>query len=137
MKIFVLPGNITTPKSYPHWDKFIALARANGHEVLKIRGTLEESSIIELINWCDVWISIDSFLQHLVHYRELKRGIVLWGTSDPLIFGYPANINLLKDRKYLRPQQFKWWREDPYTPEAFVSPEEVLQALSDMIDKNQ
>jgi ADP-heptose:LPS heptosyltransferase len=133
MKILVIPGNIRTPKSYPHWDRLLELLK--DHEVRKLEGILPEADIIALINWCDIWISIDSFLQHLVAYHHLKPGIVLWGQSDPLIFGYPTNINLLKDRKYLRPLQFRFWSEAKDAPDAFVQPEIVIQAILDRLPK--
>ena len=126
MKILVVPGNVHTAKSYPHWDRFLELLR--GHEVTTISGTIPLEQVIGLVNWCDVWVSIDSFLQHLVAYYKLKPGVVIWGLSDPLIFGHPENINLLKDRKYLRASQFHWWRDQPSVPDAFVEPEQVLAA---------
>jgi hypothetical protein len=58
-----------------------------------------------------------------------KPGIVLWGQSDPLIFGHPENNNLLKDRKYLREKQFWWWEQCDYNAEAFVRPEEIIKHL--------
>lgn len=130
MKILVVPGNVQNAKSYPYWERFLKLA--NKYEVKTINGILPDKEIIGLINWCDIWISIDSFLPHLAHYHKLKRGIVLWGQSDPNIFGYPTNINLLKDRKYLRPDQFKWWKDEPHNPEVFVTPEEILQLFARM-----
>jgi hypothetical protein len=54
-----------------------------------------------------------------------------FGQSDPNIFGYPGNINLLKDRSYLRPEQFlHWWHETVfYKEDAFVSAETVTETL--------
>jgi hypothetical protein len=124
MKILIIPGNVQNAKSYPHWDGFKALAKA--HDIKTMEGILKEEEIVNLINWCDTWISIDSFVQHLVTYHRLKPGIVLWGKSNPDLFGYKTNVNLLKGRKYLRDQQFKWWRDESPNPDAFVSPEIVL-----------
>jgi hypothetical protein len=58
-----------------------------------------------------------------------KSGIVLWGQSDPRIFGHIENINLLKNNRYLRKDTFGTWGNVPYDAEAFVSPAEVLDAL--------
>jgi hypothetical protein len=55
---------------------------------------------------------------------------VLFSISDPLIFGHPENLNLLRDRKFLRPRQFDLYYINQYNQEAFVTPPEVLQALS-------
>ena len=127
MKILIIPGNVQNAKSYPHWDKFLVLAQK--HDIRKIEGMLPEQGIINLIHWCDIWISIDSFVPHLVAYHKLKNGIVIWGKSDPLIFGYKENANLLKDRKYLRPDQFRWWRDEVHDPNVFISPERLLQEV--------
>jgi len=115
-------------KEYPYWDRLLELCQ--DHEIKEISGKLNNKDLTELINWCTVWISIDSFLPHFVKYNSLKCGIVLWGLSDPLIFGYNTNINLLKDRKYLRKDQFVWWRGIEHNPEAFVSAEEVFKAIN-------
>lgn len=127
MKIFTVPGNLVTPKSYPHWDRFLELAK--GHDVHVLNGMLTIPEIIDQVNWCDVWISIDSFLPHLVAYYKLKPGIVIWGLSDPLIFGHPENVNLLKDRKYLRSDQFHWWKDQPNVLDAFVEPEIIMREV--------
>ena len=137
-KILLCPGNVITAKSYPYWDKLVEMIKGEAM-VTRIEGILPEQHIIDGVNWCDVWISIDSFLPHLVAYRKLKPGIVLWGTSDPLIFGYPSNTNLLKDRKYLREHQFLWWATptgelvEPPNPEAFVKPEVIVEAIHKMV----
>lgn len=127
MKILVVPGNTHNAKSYPHWDKL--LRRLQDHEIKKIDGILKEQEIIDLIQWCDLWISIDSFVPHLAAYHRLKGGIVLWGKSDPNIFGYSHNVNLLKGREYLRAEQFRWWIDEPIDPNVFVAPEDVVHAI--------
>jgi len=127
MNILIVPGNIQGPKSYPRWEKLMSLLR--GHKIKRLDGILKKQGIIDLVNWCDVWVSIDSFLPHFVAYHKLKPGIVLWGTSDPLLFGYQENTNLLKDRKYLREQQFKWWKDEVHNPDAFVDPELIVKEI--------
>ena len=131
MKILISKGNIITPKSYPYWDELIGMLENN--EVKKIEGILSEQEIIDLVNWCDTWVSIDSFLPHLVAFKKLKPGIVIWGKSDPDIYGYKTNINLLKDRSFLRPDQFRWWNDVSPDYNAFVSPKVVLAAIQSML----
>ena len=128
MKILIIRGNIQNAKSYPYWDELLSLLK--DQEIKEIKGILSEQEIIGLINWCDCWISIDSFLPHLVKYYNLKPGITLWGKSDPKIFGYPDNINLLGDRKNLRPDQFRWWKDVEWRKEDFVKPEVIVSHLS-------
>jgi len=82
-----------------------------------------------IINQCFTWISIDSFMPHLMWYKK-KKGIAIWGPSDPEIFGHPENINLLKDKKYLRANQFQTWEESPpFNADAFVTPETVMNEV--------
>ncbi len=132
MNILINRGNIQNTKSYPFWEELILLLK--DHEVKEIKGILTEKEIIDLVNWSDVWIATDSFLQHLCAYHKLKKGIVIWGKSDPLLFGYTHNINLLKDRKYLRKMQFRdWvsvWNDVEWNKDTFVSPETILDAIN-------
>ena len=81
-----------------------------------------------MLKECKTWIGVDSFFQHLA-WSKNKKGIVLWSVSDPLIFGHPENINLLKNRYYLTKNQFLWWDFTEYNKEAFVLPEEVIKFL--------
>ena len=125
------------PKNYPYWKELISQIQ---EEIIQI-GTDEEEQLVPefrknlplgdlryLIGECRTWISVDSFFQHLA-WDCGKKGIVLFGPSDPLIFGHPENINLLKDRSYLREKQFWWWEQCEYKEEAFVKPAEVLKHL--------
>jgi ADP-heptose:LPS heptosyltransferase len=82
----------------------------------------------ELIQECRIWAGVDSFFQHLA-WDEGKQGVVLWGPSDPLIFGHPENINLLKDRSYLVPNQFIWWEATEHSNDRFVEPQKVIEHL--------
>lgn len=129
MKILINKGLVINAKSYPYWEEFLNLIK--DYEVKVIDKKLPLKEIIELVNWCDIWISIDTFLSHLCAYHKLKSGIVLWGKSDPKLFGYEHNINLLKDINYLKPQQFKWWRDEPIDKYVFVNPE----TIKDVLDK--
>lgn len=122
-KILIAKGN-PNAKAYPYWDEL------TGHEIKVLEGKLSTQEIIDLVNWSDVWVATDTFLQHFCAYHKLKRGIVIWGKSDPKLFGYEHNINLLKDRKYLRRHQFLWWKDEPIDKEAFVSIDVLQKAIS-------
>lgn len=125
------------PKNYPYWEELVSKIQEpivqvgiTGEKQLvgDFRQNLRISELRELIRQCRTWISCDSFFQHLA-WDEKKPGIVLWGPSDPLIFGHPENINLLKDRSYLVPNQFLWWDATEHRNERFVKPKEVLEYL--------
>lgn len=125
------------PKNYPYWKELIALINEPiiqvgvvGEEQLvpDFRQNLPINELRKLLQECRTWISCDSFFQHLA-WDEEKPGIVLWSVSDPLIFGHPENINLLKDRSHLAKNQFLWWEQTEHKNERFVEPQEVLKYL--------
>ena len=89
---------------------------------------LSFAEIIKLAETCDKIICVDSFLQHLLAPSK-RQLIVLWSRSDPEIFGYKHNINLLLDRAKLRPDQFGIWEACPYDPTAFISPQILIDLL--------
>ena len=123
------------PKNYPFWKELIELLKdydliqvgVDGEEQLTgdFRKSLGYKDLCRLVNECDLFISVDSFLGHLGWYLG-KKGIVLWGQSDPTIFGHDSNINLLKDRKYLRNNQFFWWEQAEFRNDCWITPQEVL-----------
>jgi ADP-heptose:LPS heptosyltransferase len=133
-------GRKDNPKNYPYWNELVELildtypkqtiiqVGITGEEQIrntKMMINLSLNELKNLIKICDIWISIDNFFHHLASSVG-KRGIVLFGVSDPLIFGNPENINILKDRKYLRKDQFIYYEDTKYNPEAFVKPEKVM-----------
>lgn len=135
------PDGQASAKNYGRWNEVIKGLKARGYFVIQIGvegepdinadqrfNNLNFKSLISLLNKCHTWIASDNFFPHFAHYYG-KKGIVLWGRSDPLIFGYPENINLLKSRSNLREEQFKWWRETPHDNSVFVDAKQVLDAL--------
>ena len=126
----IVPGS-RNAKEYPWFDELYELLKKDFvPQVKEIEGVLPFEEILEMIKWADVVISVDSFLPHMIRFHNIdKKVIVLWGKSDPNIFGYKEHINLLKDRKFLRNEQFKWWKDEPYLEEAFIRPEEIIEYL--------
>ena len=142
-----LKNGKTNPKNYPFWKEFLALLpdesdivqvgiEGETQLVPDFRKNLSVAQLRALIGECDTWISCDSFFQHLA-WDEGKKGIVLWSVSDPLIYGHPENINLLKSRDNLAKNQFLWWEFVDHDPEKFVLPGEVLDAMDGLqsVDK--
>lgn len=128
----------TNPKNYPHWKELITLIDEpivqigiDGEDQLvdDFRKNLSLTDLTTLVNECRTWIGVDSFFQHFC-WDLGKPGIVLWGQSDPNIFGHPENINMLKDRKYLREKQFWIWEQCEVRDDCWVSPEEVAKQLN-------
>jgi len=125
------------PKNYPYWKELIAMidepivqVGIEGEEQLvpDFRKNLPIPALRELLWQCRTWVSCDSFFQHLA-WDEGVPGIVLWGPSDPLIYGHPENINLLKNREHLVKNQYIWWDATEHNSNRFVLPKEVIKYL--------
>jgi ADP-heptose:LPS heptosyltransferase len=131
------------PKNYNKWDKVVELLNSkNEYELIqigidgdhKIKGinnfffSKNMSELKDLLLSCYTWIDVDSFFQHMGYYYN-KPGVVIFGVSDPNIFGYKKNINLLKDRKYLRKDQYMIWDNVEYNSEVFIDPEIVVNSI--------
>lgn len=126
------------PKNYPWWPQLVSMISepivqvgSPGEDQLvpDFRTGQSIDNLKELLKECRTWIAVDTFFQHLA-WQEQKPGIVLWGPSDPLIFGHPENTNLLAGREYLVKNQFLMWEQQEYREERFVKPEIVIQYLS-------
>lgn len=135
-------GAPLNPKDYPHWKEVVAGLKESGYKVIQIgimgeellgadeiRYNLPLKELARMLKECHTWISVDNFFQHLA-YVERKKGVAIFGQSDPNIFGHKQNINLLKDRKYLREKQFQNWEQAEYRADVFVEPEEIINAVS-------
>jgi ADP-heptose:LPS heptosyltransferase len=130
-------GNVN-PKNYPYWkellylinDKHIIQVGVDGEKELTkdFRKNLSLDKLSSLIKECDYWISVDNFFQHLA-YHVKKPGVVIWGKSDPNIFGYSKNLNILKDRLLLRPNQFDIWENCVFDPNVFLKPDEIVEKI--------
>ena len=129
-----LPSGKVNPKNFPYWQTLIAMIDepivqigVTGERQLvdDFRCDLPIAELCSLIQECRTWVGVDSFFQHLC-WTENKPGVVLWSVSDPLIFGHPENINLLKDRCFLTPNQFLWWESTEFNIDSFLLPVEII-----------
>lgn len=142
-----LPTGLRNAKNYPWWPELVALLNAQGHEVVQLGITGEDriegvgqfiqgfplEKLIDVIRSCATWISVDSWLSHFCATMRLQPGIVIWAQSNPRIWGYHHNTNLLKSKEYLRPFQYAPWYDVPYNEDAFVSPEVVVEAVNERL----
>ena len=135
-----------TAKCYPYWRELIDLLESNGHSViqvsrypdealtLNIRYNLTLEELTTILNLSDLWISVDTFLPHFAKTYNIRRpGAVLWGISDPKVFGYPEHNHILKDPSRLRPNQFEWWEDVPNDPDVWYNAEEVFAILKEKL----
>lgn len=83
----------------------------------------------EYIKGYNLFISVDNFFPHFCNHYGLT-GIVIFSKSDPKIFGYHNNMNILGDEKFLRMDQFGLWESCDYVEEAFPPPEQVMAAVN-------
>jgi ADP-heptose:LPS heptosyltransferase len=127
------------PKNYPYWEELISKIDepivqvglvGEKQLVPDFRTNLSIAALRELLWQCRTWIGVDSFFQHLA-WDEGVPGIVLWGPSDPLIWGHTENNNLLKDRSHLVANQFIWWEATEHCNDRFVKPKEILEHLKE------
>jgi hypothetical protein len=132
-----LPNGGENPKNYPFWSQLLPLIKEpivqvgvtdEVHLVDDFRTNLSLQDLAVLVKQSRTWISCDSFFQHFC-WDIGKPGVVIWGQSDPLIFGHPENKNLLKDRKYLFHNQFLSWDLIPRRVDCFVDTSTILAAL--------
>lgn len=138
------------PKNYPHWQKVINLLKNEGIYVIQVGRSDQGETIFEanetqfdlsqkdlqkLVKTCDSWACVDNFFHHMCSLILDKPGVVVWGKSNPDIFGYSHNINLLKGKSYLRVKQFDIWEHEKYNPNCWVSPEKVFQSIVDLLNR--
>ena len=68
-------------------------------ETKSIFNTREDFMILS--KYCLTFICIDSALQHMVsNIKFNKKGIVLWGATEPHRFGYENNVNIISNYPY-------------------------------------
>jgi ADP-heptose:LPS heptosyltransferase len=129
------------PKNYPFGVELVKLMKKTGMITVQVRTQEEEvlptdevytdaslEELKNLINECDTFVTVDNFIQHYAVYLG-KKGVVIFSKSDPKHFGYPQNINLVKNKDYFRKYQFQTWEEDEFVQEAFIGPEVVVSAI--------
>ena len=138
-----MPENRPNPKNYPYWKEVVSGLQEAGIHITQIGIEGEQkldgvdeilfdksyAELKEICKQCDTWIAVDNFFQHFMMAETNISGIVIWSLSDPELFGYRGNINLLKNRSYLRTDQYNVWFNVIYNQEAFVSPDIVIGAV--------
>lgn len=120
-----------SPKDYPYWDDLIKEYQ-NKVQLTVIDTVLPLEELKQCLLEADVIVTVDSFIQHYC-WSLGKKCIVLFGKSDPLIYGHKENINVLKDRKYLNANQFDIWESHVYDPNVFVTPDVVIDIIDALL----
>lgn len=135
------------PKDYPYWQELVDGLLSLHYKVLQI-GVEPEHRLVgadslfnyplkfieHLVPAVDLWISVDNFFVHLA--TPIKPGIVLYGPSDPALFGYPQNNNLYVSSAGFRARQYDTWQLDTYNPANFVPASDILLQLTHGVDNS-
>lgn len=129
------------PKNYPYWPETIDILKRHGFFIIQVGITGERrlnsdefkvglplNDLRILIRECTIWASVDNFFHHLC-WLENKPGVVVFGRSDPIIFGHDIHDNLLKSREFLRANQFGLWEDIEFSLDPFVSPDIVAETI--------
>jgi hypothetical protein len=138
----ILKNKKRNAKNYPFWPALVTKLQVEGYELTQLHCENEvrinklpifEGKLSEvekaLANF-DFFIAVDSFLPHMARIQN-KNGVVLWGKSDPLLFGYPENLNLFGGREHMTRPQFLPWEEEPHDVKVFMKVDEVVKAVKD------
>jgi SAM-dependent methyltransferase len=144
--IIISPYSFTPQhaKSYPYWKELIPLIKSLGFSLTQIGRNSEEKldnmdeycfdlsfkELEEKVYTCKTWIGVDNFFQHFINsLNNPVKGIVIFGTSDPKLFGYHYNTNILKSKKYLRSNQIETWNGVIQDLNAFERPEIIFDIV--------
>ena len=148
MKIIISPysqrlkDNRRNAKNYPYWNKIIDAFKDTDtiiqiglsyeeklNNVHEFKKDLDFDELENLVKLSDFWMSVDNFFPHFCNTID-SSGLVIFSKSDPMIYGYSRNINILKDRKYLRHDQFGLWDECAYDEESFIEPSIIIEIVN-------
>ena len=120
-------------KDYPYMNSLVKKLSDAGYRVSQI-GVEGEPAIIgvenfyinqpikkipQLLKEHSTFISVDTFLQHIAALHSW-RGFVIWGMSDPEIFGHEMHCNIVKSKEYFRANQYNVWMNEEPKPDAFL-----------------
>ena len=139
--------NIINPKNFPAewWEELVIKLQEKNYKIYQVgidgdypvadnitmllNVNLYDDTFLKLLRESVTFISVDTFLPHFAAYNNIW-GIVLWVVTDPLIYGYEQNKNLLKSRGTLAPDQFG--SEKTYLKNGdkyYIAVEDVLEVI--------
>ncbi len=143
-----LKNGAKNPKNYPYWEELISMIKesfpneticqAVDKDEARLKGakTFVKTNLKTLPKFlasAKLVLSVDNFMPHLCHYYSIQKCIVVFGQSDPRIYGWKEYLNLCLDEQYLMPNQFASWEEATYKEEAFPKPEFIFGIIKDIL----
>jgi len=138
------------PKNFPYWSTIVGYLKKKEYEVIQIgvNGEMEIPGVDEfrknkpyeelekMVMECEFWLSVDNFFHHLAAYKG-KKGIAIFGPSNPNIFGHDGNVNISKGSNYHTKNQFLMWVQVDYNISAFNKANEVIEEIDKLIKEVQ
>ena len=128
-------------KNYPYFKELVRLLKDDGIKTIQVGIEGEDSigcdedmfdlsidNLTSLIEESYSWISVDNFFHHLA-WTIGKRGNVIFGPSDPSIYGHSENNNILRNKRYMVKNQFDVWENIVFNELAFDEPNKVFEKL--------
>ncbi len=143
----LLRNGKTNAKNYPWWGEVVHELSKN-HVVTQIGSPGEPEiegvsraylgfpleSVKKMVKDHHMILSVDNFLPHFANLYD-KGGVVIFGRSDPNIFGYDHNVNILLNREYLRKDQFQIWEIVEYSDRIWPSSDFVVKEVGGYLSR--
>jgi len=138
------------PKNYPYWKELVEKIKTlenvstlqvgvRGEELIGCDNFVKNLSmkdLADLTKRCHYFISVDNFFHHMCDaWVKDIDGMVIFSRSDPKIFGHEKYTNVLKDEKYLRPDQFGMWKDCTFEKDAFFDAEYMFNLFKEKINE--
>lgn len=134
-------------KDYPYWKTVVKELGRRGYATVQLGVTGERllgcgSRIFDLplnkmkgaIAGVDYFMSVDNFFPHFLVAKGIDLpGLVVWGPSDPEIYGYDRFVNLMKDKSKMRPDQYGYWHNVTYDNSGWPEPHDIIREFEEKI----
>ena len=130
-------------KNYPYIQELCDLLIKDGYHLIQVglgsekrltgceyRFDMPLMDLEKLLKDTGYFLAVDNFLHHAAHSLGIS-GIVLFGPSDPEVFGYKDQVNIIKDRSLIRTDQFGFYHLDYVWPNASSGwyPPEIIATM--------
>jgi len=140
-------GKISTYKDWEDekWRALIRALKERGYQVNQLGVKGQETDLgtdqfltthildaIALVKHASLVISVDTWAGHAAHAFGTKA-IILFGSTNPALFGYPTNINICKG---IPDPNIQWLRNEnvPNDKMRLISVEDVINAIEEYAD---
>ncbi len=130
------------PKDYPYWSLLVDALNKEGFNTIQLSSVgelrvpktsefhegLNPSQILEKCKDAFTFVSVDSFAPHFLNLYKIY-GIVIFAITNPKIFGYKENKNLLKSEIYLKKDQKDYNKPEYFDINSFVGVDDIVKEV--------